>query len=1412
MKRLLFILPFLLFWLFANGQGVVEIVKEPVCWYVAGQDSSLTKYMTISSRTGKVSLICYVNANGEIVDVSASDVFTPGYCTCCDGGVLGGADQDWAFVDPVRATILDPLYRWGKTSIGTLDTTHLLRVDGLFQFNPEAYTTFDYQNLTDTTGTPYRGLLFRAPGGFSGLSNLSGASNNFTIAVNAVPTDRIRLGAYAFGGKFPASDDYTEAAWMEAFAEGDWNSTNRSASINFWITDSLTRRNVVTFEFGGRLELDRYPFFEDGTPLRLLGFSNTPKDVTVHSIGGVALPGSLLGLNDIGGLEWKDSTAVGGGSGVTNLTQGQGVEKDTVYSSTGTDALIDRDIQYGTPPTPSTDRDKSTGHVDPVDDRIRFYDPGISDYSLSRFDYTVATVADVLDFSVPLGEVVEVRSLGSRYKAQASGVTGYTTDSIGVIPIAGGGFAVYDSKHGVNPLDFGMEIGAVTSIHPGYTYSQKKAFWWANWKALKKASQFAIKTKSFVDMQAIQGTIEILWPKDNFVTVNNDELLKIVGSAKGTTFIDVKDEYQVEHGNHDIFVVENGGWLTIDNIKFEGKTYEYKIQTYDCILRNGGNIRDIKIQDTAQIYTRFWSNLSVGDTIFYDRSVSVKGEYGFVASFDSTTRIITLTADLVGVASETQGPDVVVGFLWPDNFQVETDSLSRYGIDWYIAENNYTLIDANNSQSVYNDFSEIRLENCDISKVRAGIEKSGSWMDLRIRNCKMQAYEIFTTFFNGAFANPSKLIVEDFELYDCGRFAAYEVASTVSAGRVWGSGFYTHPNVIERVRNGIVRNNIAAAWRQYSSSGPKPAVTGFFSTFDDITWYSNTEYNLLTSNSLSTKITNNRFLDGVLYIGNNTDIVDSRVYNLNLYNQDEPNPDSSSQFLINVLNSSVGTVSVGWNTTLTAKTALNFDNCTFFLPQSSSIFILAGAALNVRNCTIDFGTLASNTAIGNFVANLGEAKIRINNLQPNLSAKDKYFQGHFFSTSTYDLKPDIVIENSTINANPISTTQRGKFHRGIQIKNTILKGASYFPDVTILSLVEGLRQQTISTANATFTTYPFSSNRTNGSTFKDYIVADLITPGNIYMINGSLLRTLFLKTDRPDQNNTFDYYKTNIFEGSITVIPDQNLTIIPYGLDENSNFLGTDTIRLQAKKKYIFTNNPYYPLGISETTIRDTIATGNGSTTAFNLQAVFPGDRYAKGTMVLKWGANSVQLNGDGSINNSLVVGYADPFTRSFRLTFTTAPTSGQAVYLEYAGYTTYQHPACWTISETASTILANNLTSTFKDWTGLAYNAIDTIAADTLTAGGFAVSPQTNGKTVTAVIYSTNANTASNVTIRLLYYDVSAGTYTPFGSGTITTGTNTITITGLSQALATGDWLYPEVTATDGATANGFQVTVKIE
>lgn len=467
MKNLLLNIIFCISAFAAAGQSVYEIVPEPTCWFISNQDSSLTRYLLVSSRTpGQISILGYVNAAGDVVDVSAGGFFTPGFCDCCNGSGSGSGDQDWLWPTTDK-TNLNPIYHIGKVSVFTQDTTHGLRVDSDFQFNPEGLTTFDYQNLTDTTGTNYRGLLYRAPGTFSGSSNLSGGSNNFTIAKNAVPADRDRLGVYAFGGKVTGVPDIFESAWMEAFAEGAWTGINRASGINFYVTNGTTPYNIMTLEKGGRIELDVYNTFEDGVPTRLAGYNNTSRDITAHTIDGSSANGSLIG-RDADGLVWVNPDSI---SGATNLTEGLGLTKDTTFSSTGTAAVTDRDFQYATPPTPSTSRHKSTAYTDPSGERVNIYDPGINNYSKARLDYTVATTNDLLTLRAPNGVQIEVRSTNARYYVQASAISGYTTDSVAVIPLLGGNFAVLQNEILYSKFFTGGII-TDTSTHAGQAFQR----------------------------------------------------------------------------------------------------------------------------------------------------------------------------------------------------------------------------------------------------------------------------------------------------------------------------------------------------------------------------------------------------------------------------------------------------------------------------------------------------------------------------------------------------------------------------------------------------------------------------------------------------------------------------------------------------------------------------------------------------------------------------------------------------------------------------------------------------------------------------------------------------------------------------------------------------------------------------
>ena len=74
------------------------------------------------------------------------------------------------------------------------------------------------------------------------------------------------------------------------------------------------------------------------------------------------------------GLEIGRDTLVSGGEGVTNLTGQEAVTTRTVESSTGTNAVLQRDVKYGVPSSPTTTADSSTLWYNPFSGKIEGLD------------------------------------------------------------------------------------------------------------------------------------------------------------------------------------------------------------------------------------------------------------------------------------------------------------------------------------------------------------------------------------------------------------------------------------------------------------------------------------------------------------------------------------------------------------------------------------------------------------------------------------------------------------------------------------------------------------------------------------------------------------------------------------------------------------------------------------------------------------------------------------------------------------------------------------------------------------------------------------------------------------------------------------------------------------------------------
>lgn len=219
----------------------------------------------------------------------------------------GGADDDWRFIS--GSSVSDPVYRTGLTSIGTQASTHQLRVDGLFQFNPATGWTFDFDSL------------FR-------FSYNTGAT--MSLASKDTPGTRTLLGDILFQGRYLGA--YYTGASITSESNNPWTGSARDASLIFKTSETTTANVVMTLQTDARMRLNRYGLFNDGIPNTLLGLSGTL--VTRHPITGSSPNGSVLGIAG-GVLSWINPAA-----SVINTENGVSKDGDSDIILGG---LIDRD-------------------------------------------------------------------------------------------------------------------------------------------------------------------------------------------------------------------------------------------------------------------------------------------------------------------------------------------------------------------------------------------------------------------------------------------------------------------------------------------------------------------------------------------------------------------------------------------------------------------------------------------------------------------------------------------------------------------------------------------------------------------------------------------------------------------------------------------------------------------------------------------------------------------------------------------------------------------------------------------------------------------------------------------------------------------------------------------------------------
>lgn len=131
----------------AQGQGVLQLAIQPVCWSYNNVDSNINAYYLYSSRVDTPRLINYLNPLGQPVDVSAGGAFQNGFCCCSSSTSVGNR---------TIASQIDSLLGLTTYVVGNIDTVGL-DIAGLTQSAPKGDGFLVFYDVTNNRN--YKVLL-----------------------------------------------------------------------------------------------------------------------------------------------------------------------------------------------------------------------------------------------------------------------------------------------------------------------------------------------------------------------------------------------------------------------------------------------------------------------------------------------------------------------------------------------------------------------------------------------------------------------------------------------------------------------------------------------------------------------------------------------------------------------------------------------------------------------------------------------------------------------------------------------------------------------------------------------------------------------------------------------------------------------------------------------------------------------------------------------------------------------------------------------------------------------------------------------------------------------------------------------------------------------------------------------------
>jgi hypothetical protein len=803
-----------------------------------------------------------------------------------------------------------------------------------------------------------------------------------------------------------------------------------------------------------------------------------------------------------------------------------------------------------------------------------------------------------------------------------------------------------------------------------FTEAQKKTIRRQNYLYFETIIGISKATNTCLDFPG--NTLQLHLLPDDEILISDKQIVCLKGIDKKSKIQFYPKPY-IRGNPAYVFKMGDGGSINFENIHFLGSDNFFRAECYAGVLRLASDYTKIKIQDTTQIRVGFWNSSLLGAKIgIKHSSTNTVARTYTIASFDSTSRVITLTSGIdFTVDADYADAGTLLAVHWNTD-EISVDTVLRYSQHFRIEETGSghrfiygTIGEGNFSKQAY-----IKLINCRLELFETGIYVSGGWLDYHFDDSYFQGDAIAITKYNGiGYGNPSTIHMNRCELAYSGKELvanAVQPYGTQNGNLLFGSGAYNHPNTRVVVKDCYIHDNLTGAFRQFSDGPEKPSPEWYTSYFINCTFKDNAEYHLLASNTHKTVIQNCTFDNGKVYLAYSTDMDNTSLLNsyVNLYGygnaQPKPNSDTV-QLRVNfnrVKFHKNSTFVNGWSNSRSKRTVINFDNCDFELATISAYYsqkISTGnyTKVNINNAflynrnSITYPDIVSNTTRGTQV------------------------QGFIHHGHDVKLYADNIRYDTILNSIPIIPLNRHDYISG-KISNSRLLG------------VEGQYSQQGSWHGLVLENveYPYIHySVTTAYNFKsgvDKIATSIIGTNNIYNVNytNSIWTTSSANTYFISNSDSLKYVfwgansittQANLqkrpwtgFSGAIHIVADTAFCIAPGGNIRISSpvcYNEGDVIEL----KYF----PFIPNSETKTIVRDSILAdgisvnfakgGNTVITSYK-----PGlcKVYLDNTLV---GTDNMSERVVGTTVSG-AVGY---LTDRFNIFFTTPPTNGSYVIVE---------------------------------------------------------------------------------------------------------------------------------------------------